>query len=308
MGVRENKIEWESERLVQRAGVAVQDWPASALYVVATPIGNVADITLRALWVLAHAEAIAAEDTRITRTLLARYEIATPPHGVFAAHTHNECTAGTRVIELLAGGARVALVTDAGTPAISDPGARLVRAVRDAGYRVIPIPGASSALAALSSAGFAGTEFSFLGFLPTGAKNRARLLTETAARGEAFVFFEAPHRVVASLRELGAALHPARSVLIAREITKVHETLSFMPASELAQWVDAHESRGEYVVAVDCAEESTPTEIDAQTQRWLHALAEELPASRAAAVAAKATGLSRDVLFSALAERKRRDL
>jgi 16S rRNA (cytidine1402-2'-O)-methyltransferase len=298
-------IAWASDRLIGLAGIAAQDMPAGALYVVATPIGNIADITLRALWVLAHADAIAAEDTRVTRSLLARYEIAPPKSGVFAAHAHNERGAAQRIVDLLAEGARVALVTDAGTPAVSDPGARIVAAAREAGHRVVPIPGPSSALAALSVAGFAEGGFSFIGFAPTGAKNRARALNDAAACGDAFVLFEAPHRVVATLRELAAVLAPARRALVARELTKVHETLTVLAAAELGAWVEKHEPRGEYVIAVDAAEQTATTEIDAVTRRWLDALAAELPASRAAAVAAKVTGVSRDALYAALGRRNR---
>ena len=306
MTSNQQAVAWASDRLIGLAGLAAQDMPAGALYVVATPIGNVADFTLRALWVLAHADAIAAEDTRITRSLLARYEIASPRHGVFAAHAHNERVAGQRILALLAGGARVALVTDAGTPAVSDPGARIVASARGAGYRVVPIPGPSSTLAALSAAGFAEGGFRFIGFLPTGARNRARFLSDAASRGESFVMFEAPHRVVATLRELAAVLAPERRVLVARELTKIHETLTIGAASELGAWVKQHEARGEYVIAVDAAAEVAATGIDAVTRRWLNALAEELPASRAAAVAAKATGIPRDVLYAALGRGKPR--
>jgi 16S rRNA (cytidine1402-2'-O)-methyltransferase len=296
----ESTAAWEEDRLIGLSGVAQQDWPTGALYVVATPIGNAADITLRALWVLAYADAIAAEDTRITRQLLARYEIASPKHGVFAAHAHNERAAGARVIELLAGGARVTLVTDAGTPAVSDPGARVVRAAREAGYRVIPIPGASSALAALSAAGFAEGGFSFIGFPPTGAKTRARFLAEAAARGDAFVLFEAPHRVTATLRDLAHALPPERRVLIARELSKMHETLTMLPAAELPSWAAQHEARGEYVVAVDAAPASDSARVgadDALTRRWLAAIAEELPPAKAAAIAVRVTGHSRSEMY-----------
>ena len=304
MTIDENKVAWASDRLIGLAGIAAQDMPAGALYVVATPIGNVADITLRALWVLAHADAIAAEDTRVTRALLARYQIAAPEHGLFAAHAHNERGVAQRIVALLAGGARVALVTDAGTPAVSDPGARIVAAVREAGHRVVPIPGPSSALAALSAAGFAEGGFRFIGFAPTGAKNRARMLSAAAATGEAFVLFEAPHRAAATLHELAAMLAPERRVLVARELTKIHETLAVVAAGELGAWVDQHKPRGEYVIAVDTAADVAPTQIDAITRRWLDALADELPASRAAAVAAKATGLARDVVYAKLNARK----
>ncbi|HRK57560.1 MAG TPA: rRNA small subunit methyltransferase 1, partial [Burkholderiaceae bacterium] len=162
MNTHSQNMDW-----VQRADLSAQHWPQAALYVVATPIGNLADITLRALWVLSHADAIAAEDTRVAQQLLSRYGMAQPPQGWIRAHTHAEREAGEHICALLARGARVALVSDAGTPALSDPGARVVQAVREAGFVVQPIAGPSSALAALSVAGFCSSDFTFLGFLPT---------------------------------------------------------------------------------------------------------------------------------------------
>lgn len=293
---------WAQDPLMQASGVAAQDLPAGALYVVALPIGNAADISLRALWTLARVDAVAAEDTRETRKLLDRYGLATPS---FAAHEHNEFAAAERIVERLRAGERIALVSDAGTPAVSDPGARVVRVVLDAGLRVVPVPGASSPLAALSAAGLAPGGFSFIGFLPGGAKQREKLVRAQAARGEPFVIFEAPHRIVALARELGAWLAPARRVVVARELTKKFETFEAAPAGELAAWAAAHEPRGEYVVLIDVAparEEGEP-EIDETTRRWLELLAAELPASRAAAVAAKASGLPRDLLYRELAGR-----
>ena len=296
---------WRDDPLLVTSGVATQDYPASALYVVATPIGNVADITLRALWVLAQADAIAAEDTRVTRALLARYGIATPRHGVIATHAHNERGAGARINALLADGARVALVTDAGTPAISDPGARVVADARTAGHRVIPVPGASSVTAALCAAGFGEGGFRFIGFVPTGAKARQRVLADAAAAGETFVLLEAPHRVAVTVRDLHAALGATRRVLIARELTKLHETIEVVPAAELAAWCASHTPRGEYVIAVDADADTADAvaTLDATTRRWLAALADALPAARAAAVAAKATGLPRELLYAALTAR-----
>ncbi len=294
---------WPSEQLVRLAGLAAQDFPAGALYVVATPIGNVADFTLRALWVLAHVQAIAAEDTRVTRHLLARYEIAAPEHGLIAAHAHNEQAAAQRIVELLAQGARVALVTDAGTPAVSDPGARIVAAVRAAGHRVVPIPGPSSALAALSVAGFVEGAFHFIGFLPTGGRERTRALSEAALRGETFVCFEAPHRIADTLQALAAVLAPTRRVLVARELTKLHEETCVLPAAELPAWVQQHEPRGEYVIVVEAAPKSD-AQLDETTQRWMQALRDELPASRIAALAAKLTGVPRTQVYAFLEQRK----
>jgi len=263
--------------------------------VVATPIGNAADITLRALWVLSKVDAIAAEDTRTTGALLRRFGIDTP---MLAAHEHNERQVAASVVERLRSGGRIALVTDAGTPAISDPGARLVRVVLDAGLRVVPVPGASSLTAAASAAGLREGTLTFAGFLPPGARERQRLLRELASRGEPFVLFEAPHRVAATAAELAGVLAPQRRVVVARELTKMFETVQACPAGELPAAVGAA-ARGEYVLLVDAAQPAA-AEVDAVTRRWLAALAEAMPASRAAAVAAKASGVPREQLYALL--------
>lgn len=281
--------------LLAASGAAEQDLPAGALYVVATPIGNAADITLRALWVLSRVDAIAAEDTRTTLALMRRYGIDTP---LLAAHEHNEQAVAEAVVARLRGGERIALVSDAGTPAISDPGARLVRAVMAAGLRAVPVPGASALTAAVSAAGLRAERITFVGFLPAGRLQRQRLLRELAARGDAFVLFEAPHRVAETAAELAAALEPDRRVVVARELTKKFETLRACRAAELPAAI-GERGRGEYVLLVDGAE-AAPNDIDADTRRWLTALAEELPASRAAAVAAKASGLPRASLYALL--------
>ena len=279
------------ERLFDASGVTEQEVPARSLYVVALPIGNAADITLRALWLLSRMDVIAAEDTRVTRPLLARFGIDTP---LVPAHQHNENQAAQRLVERLARGERIALVTDAGTPGVSDPGARVVRAVLDAGFRVVPVPGASSAVAAVSAAGLAPGPFRFVGFLPTGRSDRERTLRELAADGTPFVLFEAPHRVRELLALMSEVLAPSRRVVIARELTKKFETIEVHTAGELA--AIAPDDRGEYVVLIDSAgEESANT--DADTRRWLEVLLQELPPARAAALAAKASGRPRDELY-----------
>lgn len=292
---------WADNLLMQACGVSAQDLPPGALYVVGLPIGNAADITLRALWTLARVDAIAAEDTRETRKLLDRFGISTPS---LAVHEHNERSAAEKIVERLRAGERIALVTDAGTPAVSDPGARVVRVVLDAGLRVVPVPGASSGVTALSAAGLVPGGFAFVGFLPTGAKQREKRVREHAARGEAFILFEAPHRILALARELGQWLEPQRRVVFARELTKKFETFETVAAGDLESWAATHEARGEYVVLVDLLPTAeAAVEIDEATRRWLALLADELPASRAAAVAAKATGLPRDLLYRELSGR-----
>lgn len=284
--------------LVEASGVAAQAFPTGALYVVATPIGNAADITVRAWWVLSHVDAIAAEDTRTTRALLERYGISAR---LLAAHEHNERAAAQRIVERLRAGERVALVSDAGTPAISDPGARIVRAVLDAGQRVVPIPGASSFTAAASAAGIDAGEVRFVGFLPAGAHKRAERLRAIAADTAPCVLFEAPHRFADTARELAAALDAGRRVVVARELTKKFETIAALAARDLPAWAERHEARGEYAIVIDAAEPSAAAaKIDETTRRWLAALADELPAARAAAVAAKATGLPRELLYREL--------
>jgi 16S rRNA (cytidine1402-2'-O)-methyltransferase len=290
-----------TDRLVEASGVAAQDLAPAALYVVATPIGNLADLTVRAWWVLSHVDAIAAEDTRVTRHLLDRYGIDVPPAGLFAAHVHNERSVAERVVALLRDGRRVALVSDAGTPAISDPGARIVQAVAAAGLRVVPIPGPSSLAAALSVAGFDDAPTLFVGFLPSSARERTQRLQAIAASDAATVLFEAPHRLAATADALAAALAPTRRLLIAREVTKKFETITRVTVSELAAHLAANEPRGEYVLVIEPARaDPAAVELDSTARRWLNAVAEALPPARAAAVAAQATGLPRDRLYREL--------
>ncbi len=294
------------EPLWECSGVADQEFPPG-LYVVATPLGNAADVTLRALWVLRNADCIAAEDTRTTAPLLARYGIGRP---LLAAHRHNEAEAAQRVLARLAQGERVALVSDAGTPAISDPGAVVVRAAADAGFRVIPIPGPSSMTAVLSVAGLHPGDIRFLGFPPVAAQARKRKWADLAADPGAAVLFEAPHRLVQTAEELATALDPARGVVLARELTKKFETIVRTTAANLPAEVARAAPRGEYVLVIDALGRSTPQpreEIDAGTMRWLQALAGALPASRAAAVAAAASGLPRDLLYRALCAARGRE-
>lgn len=287
------------ETLWACSGVVDQAFPPG-LYVVATPLGNAADVTIRALWVLRNVDCIAAEDTRTTAPLLARYGIRRP---LLAAHRHNEAEAAQRVLAHLARGERVALVSDAGTPAISDPGVLLVQAVTDAGFRVIPIPGPSSLTAVLSVAGVHAGDIRFVGFPPAAAQARQRLWSNLAADSGAAVLFEAPHRLVRTASELSLALRSERRIVLAREVTKKFESIVSTTAGNLVAEVARAAPRGEYVLVIDgvAAAASLPQEeIDATTMRWLQALATALPASRAAAVAAAASGLPRAQLYRAI--------
>jgi len=283
--------------LTVMAGLAGQELPAGSLYVVGLPIGNAADITLRALWVLARVDAVAAEDTRVTAPLMARFGITTP---LVAAHQHNERRVATALLERLQAGQRIALVTDAGTPGVSDPGARIVRAALDARVRVIPVPGPSSTVAAISAAGLAAGHFRQFGFLPTATRERERQLGEVAAERAASVLFEAPHRIRALLDALAARLAPERRVVIARELTKKFESISVHRVAELAGL--AVEERGEFVVIVDATDLPRIDALDAAARRWLDALLDELPPARAAAVVSQMTGVPRATVYQAALE------
>ena len=285
----------------QAAGA--QQHPPAALYVVATPIGNLADITLRAVHVLALAHTVACEDTRVGGSLLHHLGLHKP---LLALHQHNEAGAAEQVLLRLAAGERVALISDAGTPAVSDPGARLVAAVCAAGYRVLPIPGASSALAALSVAGdVAATGFSFCGFLPAKGREREATLNTLLAAPGSQVLFEAPHRIEALAAALAHAA-PQRSVTLCRELTKQFETVVTMAASALPGWLaaDANRQRGEFVLVLHGQPVAATEEIPPAALHALDVLLRELPLKQAVALAAEISGSPRNGLYAlALARR-----
>lgn len=268
----------------------------ATLYVVATPIGNLGDVTLRALEVLKAADIIAAEDTRVTLRLLNRHGIAGK---LLAVHEHNERRAAERVTGLLVAGKTVALVSDAGTPGIADPGAQVVAVVRAAGYPVVPIPGPNAAAAVLSASGFEASRFLFCGFLPARAAERRRELAGLATQTALLVFYEAPHRVADSVADLCAAFGGARHIVIARELTKIHETLHRCRLDEAAAWLDADDNhrRGEFVLVVEgaAAVESPSSALDAEAV--LKTLLTELPVKQAVALAVKLTGGNRNALY-----------
>ncbi len=278
---------------------------SGTLYVVATPLGNLRDLTLRALDVLSTADVIAAEDTRTTATLLRHYGISAR---MLSLHAHNEAQRAVAVADLLREGSSVALVSDAGTPAISDPGARLVRLVRAAQFPVVPIPGPSAVTAALCAAGLAAEAYLIVGFLPAQAKARRARIEACAQLSAALVLFEAPHRVAATAADLLAVLGPERELVVARELTKTFETIARMPLAEAPDWFagDANRQRGEFVLLVDAP---PPREkamaLSAADELWLVALLAELPPARAARVVASVTGVSRDVVYTRAMELKR---
>ena len=293
--------QWSEQLLMQLAGLDTQTFPNSTLYIVGLPIGNAADITLRALWVLAGADVIAAEDTRETKKLLERFSISVPTVNV---REHNEIAQSNMIIERLKKGEKVAMVTDAGTPAVSDPGARLVREVLKAGFRVVPIPGASAVVTALSAAGLEPAGFHFVGFLPPQPKARHEALRTLLGQKESFVLYEAPHRIKDVLMDLAQLAQPERRVVVARELTKKFETFSVLSAAELSDWTQAHEPRGEYVILVDVAAQTDTFDLSEKDKQWLRALAGTMPASKAAAAAAKIIGCSRDEVYRWLLSEK----
>jgi 16S rRNA (cytidine1402-2'-O)-methyltransferase len=269
------------------------------LYVVATPVGNLRDITLRALDILGTVDVVAAEDTRVTTVLLRHFGIAARP---VSLHEHNEAARAARIVGKLGEGRSVALVSDAGTPAVSDPGAVLVRAVRAAGFPVVPIPGANAAIAAISAAGLEATHFLFLGFLPATAKARRDVLAAVAALPHALVLYEAPHRLGATLAALIDVLGGERELTVARELTKKFETIARLPLAEATGWLaaDPNRGRGEFVLLVDAPKpqgDAAPAPSP-ETERWLRALLDELPPARAARVVAAMTGEPRDRMYA----------
>ncbi len=283
-----------------QAAAGAQQYPAGALYLVATPIGNLADITLRAVQVLALVDAVACEDTRVSAGLLRHLGLDKP---LLAVHEHNEASAAAGVLDRLARGERVAYVSDAGTPAVSDPGARLVQAAVAAGHRVVPLPGASSVVAALCVAGDVHARgFRFVGFLPAKGAERQAAVEQLAAGTDSAVLFEAPHRIGALLASLAAAV-PARRLTICRELTKQFEQVDTVAAAEGPAWLaaDTHRSRGEFVLVlhapVPVSAAADDAGLPAEALRTLQVLMGELPLKQAVGLAATLTGAPRNALY-----------
>lgn len=274
---------------------AHQVYPTATLYVVATPIGNVADISVRALHVLMLVNAVACEDTRNTGHLLTRFGISKP---LIAAHQHNEREVAETLIARLQAGERIALVSDAGTPAVSDPGARIVDAVRAAGLRVMPLPGASAAVTAISASGLLNDQFYFVGFLPAKAKQRDNVLQGLRAVAATMVFYEAPHRILECAGALAAAFEPTRQVVFARELTKMFEEIHRCPLAEAVAWLaaDAHREKGEFVILLEGAPVAEDTQ-DAEAERILNILLAECSVKQAANLAAQITGRKKNALY-----------
>lgn len=264
------------------------------LYVVATPIGNLADASPRALEALASADLVACEDTRTSRTLLARHGIAAR---TVALHAHNERAATARLLDALQQGKNVALVSDAGTPAVSDPGAVLVAAAHAAGLRVVPLPGPSAAITAYSAAGFSADRFLFAGFLPSARPARRKAL-EALDMACPIILYEAPHRIAETVQDLAERYGGAREIVIARELTKKFEEIVRLPLAAAADWLGAapHRQQGEFVLVLGPAT-ARPGADETEAGRVLGILLETLPASEAAKLAARITGTPRKALY-----------
>ncbi|WP_299865255.1 16S rRNA (cytidine(1402)-2'-O)-methyltransferase [uncultured Hoeflea sp.] len=265
------------------------------LYLVATPIGNLGDITLRALETLAGADVIACEDTRVSRVLLDRYGILTRP---YAYHEHNADRAGPKLISALQAGRSVALISDAGTPLISDPGYRLTETAIAAGLKVIPVPGASAPLAALVASGLPNDAFLFAGFLPSKDKARRERFARFAATGATLLFFESPNRLAAALKSAADVFGPEHPAAVCRELTKAYEEVRRGALGELAADYDGKSVRGEIVLVIGPGSAPVPEEHDVEA--LLARLAAELPSGKAATEAARLTGLPRKDLYSRL--------
>lgn len=266
------------------------------LYVVATPIGNLGDLSPRAQSVLARVDLICAEDTRTSGQLLAAFGLHKP---MLALHDHNEDRVAARLVADLTAGKTLALISDAGTPLVSDPGYALVKAVRDAGLELRAIPGPSALIAALSVAGLPTDEFSFAGFLPAKAAARRERLRGWASEPRTLVFYEAPHRIVECAEDLARELGAARPVCLVRELSKRFEQSIRLPAGELAVWLQADENRqrGEFVLVVGGAPAGGENRAGLSVEQTLRVLLTELSPSRAARVAAELTGLKRKPVY-----------
>ncbi len=297
-----DQTETSSGKSFRIAGVSVPARPLeNALYLVATPIGNLGDITLRALETLSSADVLACEDTRVTRILLERYGIRNRP---YAYHEHNAQEVGPRLIAALEAGKSVALVSDAGTPLVSDPGYRLGQLALDAGYRVVPIPGASAPLAALVGSGMPSDAFLFAGFLPVKDRGKRDRFAELSKIPATLIFFESPHRIGASVRVAAEVLGRDRRAVVCRELTKTFEEFRRGTLGELADYYDEDRTvKGEIVLLVEPPSYDDIPDIE-DVEKLLKDLVSTMPAAKAAAEAAKLTGLPRKELYQRLLDMK----
>jgi 16S rRNA (cytidine1402-2'-O)-methyltransferase len=266
------------------------------LYIVPTPIGNLGDITQRAIDVLSSVDLIAAEDTRHSGRLLSHFNIQTK---TFALHDHNEQDRAQFLVDKLLNGQSIALISDAGTPLISDPGYHLVNKCRQAGVKVVPLPGACAVITALSASGLPSDRFSFEGFLPPKTKARKDKILEIATVERTCIFYESPHRIMESLADLLEVLGAERHVVLARELTKTFETIQGMPLGELIEWINEDDNRkkGEMVLLIHGHREISADEFPADALRTLRLLTTELPLKKAAALVAEIYNLKKNALY-----------
>ncbi|HEY0267808.1 MAG TPA: 16S rRNA (cytidine(1402)-2'-O)-methyltransferase [Methyloradius sp.] len=269
---------------------------SGTLYVVATPIGNLQDITLRALDILKSVDVIAAEDTRHTSGLLSHFAIQKKQ---VAVHQHNEHKSAELLLARLQAGESIALVTDAGTPGISDPGAIVVDVLREAGVTIVPIPGASAVIAALSASGITNSSFTFYGFLPASGSQRRHALEALKVQTSTLVFYEAPHRVIESAIDMALILGADRRLTIARELTKTFETFHRCLLSDAAAWLqaDPNQQRGEFVLLVEAAPVKQLAPISDETERILKLLLEDLPLKQAVKLAVEISGVKKNLIY-----------
>lgn len=270
---------------------------------VATPIGNLSDITLRAIETLKMVDAIAAEDTRHTSGLLAHLGISKK---MIAVHEHNEQQSAEKLLNALQAGEHIALVTDAGTPAVSDPGAIVVDAAHKAGIKVVPVPGVSAVIAALSASGITQNGFLFYGFLPASSAARKKILTELKPQTVSLVFYEAPHRILESIADFTTIFGDARQIVFARELTKTFETIYRCALGDALNWLnhDANQQRGEFVLLVAPEPAKVEEELDEQSLKTLGLLLAELPLKQAVKLAVEITGKKKNALYEAALKRK----
>jgi len=266
------------------------------LYVVATPIGNLQDISLRALEILKTVDVIAAEDTRHTSHLLSHFAIQKK---LIAVHEHNEQKSAQILLERLQAGESIALVTDAGTPGISDPGAIVVDVLREAGVKVVPVPGASAVIAALSASGITSNGFMFYGFLPASGSQRRKTLEGLKTNLTTLVFYEAPHRIIECVEDLVTVLGGERRITIARELTKTFETFHRCALQDAKIWLesDPNQQRGEFVLLVEAAALVEQADISEDAERILRLLLADLPLKQAVKLATEITGVKKNILY-----------
>jgi 16S rRNA (cytidine1402-2'-O)-methyltransferase len=274
--------------------LSIHDEPT--LYVVATPIGNLQDITLRALEVLKTVDVVAAEDTRHTSHLLSHFAIQKK---LIAVHEHNEQKSAQILLERLRAGETIALVTDAGTPGISDPGAIVVDVLREAGVKVVPVPGASAVIAALSASGITANGYVFYGFLPASGSQRRKALEALKGYSSTLVFYEAPHRIIECVEDLAKVLGGERRITIARELTKTFETFHRCALQDAKGWLesDPNQQRGEFVLLVEAAAVVEEADISEDAERILRLLLADLPLKQAVKLAAEITGVKKNILY-----------